>query len=150
MSWSKIWNTFQSFSIWLIFGWVLVKKPLLMIQILCYWNYLYFYGFSSKAHSKIIWLWGNGYVFHILDQDTTFLFYKSFGYITAKKAFLSITHKGLLQIFSKSYFSTTHPLALHSVVVPSFAHFKNVDAGSDSLWFRSASTAFCYNNSLEK
>ena len=101
---------------------------------LCYENIIYFDAYFTTTRLKINIFWQNWYVFVILDQDATFLFYKFFSLCSAKNVFLHFTQKRLDQRFWFLHILKAEDSSFHRAYADFLANFFRSNIFSKELW----------------
>ena len=96
-----------------------------------------FDGFSTITQPKIIQFWKFLRVIHIVDQNTTFLFYKFFTLFSAKNTILQISRKTPREIFFNIPILTSQAKCHPFLVVLTLEARKNPKVPSGAVWLLS-------------
>ena len=110
------------------------KMWLTFCLFLCYENIINFEGYFATTRLKINIFWQNWYVFVILDQDTTFLFYKFFCLCSAKNVFLHFTQNPLDQRFCFLHILKAEDSSFQRAYADFLANFFSSNVFSKELW----------------
>ena len=95
-----------------------MKNPIFWVKSYVMLKILIFRGFLTITQSKTVRLSKFLALFHILDQNTTFLFYKFFTLLSAKNAILQFSRKTLHEIFFNTQNVIMHTKCHQTAIVP--------------------------------